>query len=281
MRVSLAQINTFLGNLKENIKIHKNYIEKAIENKSNLVIFPELSLSGYYLLDGTIEVALKKEKVLEIFNEESKKIDISLGFPEIGEDNITYISQIYLSNEKILNVHRKIYPPNHGMFEDLKFFGKGKKVKAFDTNFGKFGTLICRDFFHPSLPLLYYFQNINLLILVSAIPVRGAYRENSLGIYESTEKLLSIYSQRFHFFIVFVNRVGFEEGISFMGGSMAFNSEGKKILSLPLIEEGFATVDIDFNEIKRDIFNLPLKREEDINLILENLKEIRDGEFKN
>ncbi|MBC7194662.1 MAG: hypothetical protein H5U37_03305, partial [Caldisericia bacterium] len=148
-------------------------------------------------------------------------------------------------------------------------------------NFGKFGTLICRDFFHPSLPLLYYFQNINLLILVSAIPVRGAYREEGLGIYESTEKLLSIYSQRFHFFIVFVNRVGFEEGIPFMGGSMAFNSEGKKILSLPLIKESFETVDIDFNEIKRDIFNLPLKREEDINLILENLKEIRDGEFKN
>lgn len=280
MRVSLAQINTKLGDIKENIEKHKVYIKMAVEEKSNLIVFPELSLSGYYLLDGTLEVSMKKEKILEIFKEESEKIDISLGFPELGEDNTTYISQIYLSKGKILNVHRKIYPPNHGMFEDLKFFGRGKKVRAFETSFGKFGTLICRDFFHPSLPLLYYFQNISLLILVSAIPVRGAYREEGLSIYESTERLLSIYSQRYHFFIVFVNRVGFEEGIPFMGGSMAFDSSGKKVTSLPLIKESFETLDIDFENIKRDVFNLPLKREEDINLILENLKEIRDGEFK-
>jgi predicted amidohydrolase len=167
------------------------------------------------------------------------------------------------------------------MFEDLKFFGRGKRVKAFETNYGKFGVLICRDFFHPSLPLLYYFQNIDLLILVSAIPVRGSYREEGLGIYESTEKLLSIYSQRFHFYVVFVNRVGFEDGIPFMGGSMAFDSSGRKILSLPLIKESFETIEIDFENIKRDIFNLPLKREEDLNLILDNLKEIENGEFKN
>lgn len=133
MKVSLAQINTKLGNTRENIEKHKVYIKKAIEEKSNLVIFPELSLSGYYLLDGTLEVSIKKEEVLEIFKEESEKIDISLGYPELGEDNITYISQIYLSKGKILNNHRKIYPPNHGMFEDLKFFGRGKKVKAFEN----------------------------------------------------------------------------------------------------------------------------------------------------
>jgi predicted amidohydrolase len=281
MRVSLAQINSKLGDIKENIKIHKYYIEKGIESKSNLIIFPELSISGYYLLDGTLEVSLKKENILEIFKEESKKIDISIGFPELGDDKITYISQIYLSKGEILNVYRKIYPPNHGMFEDLKFFGRGKRVKAFETNYGKFGVLICRDFFHPSLPLLYYFQNIDLLILVSAIPVRGSYREEGLGIYESTEKLLSIYSQRFHFYVVFVNRVGFEDGIPFMGGSMAFDSSGRKILSLPLIKESFETIEIDFENIKRDIFNLPLKREEDLNLILDNLKEIENGEFKN
>jgi predicted amidohydrolase len=281
MRVSLAQINSKLGDIKENIKIHKYYVEKGIESKSNLIIFPELSISGYYLLDGTLEVSLKKEDILEIFKEESKKIDISIGFPELGDDKITYISQIYLSKGEILNVYRKIYPPNHGMFEDLKFFGRGKRVKAFETNYGKFGVLICRDFFHPSLPLLYYFQNIDLLILVSAIPVRGSYREEGLGIYESTEKLLSIYSQRFHFYVVFVNRVGFEDGIPFMGGSMAFDSSGRKILSLPLIKESFETIEINFENIKRDIFNLPLKREEDLNLILDNLKEIENGEFKN
>lgn len=280
MRVSLAQINTKLGNLKENVEIHKFYINKAIENKSDLIVFPELSLSGYYLLDGTIEVSKRSYEILELFNDESEKIDISLGYPELGEDNITYISQIYLSNKKIIHNQRKIYPPNHGMFEDLKFFGRGKRVKAFETKFGRFGILICRDFFHPSLPFLYYLQNINLLILVSAIPVRGGYREDGISIYESTEKLLSIYSQRYQFYIVFVNRVGFEEGIPFMGGSMVFDSSGRKILSLPLIKESFETIEIDFESIKRDIFNLPLKREEDINLIFENLKEIKDGELK-
>jgi len=276
IKVSLAQINTKLGDLSSNIKIHENYIKKAIEEKSNLIVFPELSLSGYYLLDGTIEVSLKREKILEFFFDLSQKIDISLGFPEIGEDYVTYISQIYLSKGKILHVHRKVYPPNHGMFEDLKFFGKGKEIKSFVTNFGKFGMLICRDFFHPSLALLHYLQNTELLILTSAIPVRGSYREEGVGIYESTEKLLSIYSLRFHTFIVFVNRVGFEEGIPFMGGSMVKDPTGKTLVSLPLIKEDFKTIEIELDEIKKEIFNLPLRREEDIDIILNNLKEIKN-----
>lgn len=280
MKISLAQINTRLGDLNKNIAIHKDYIKKAIDEKSNLVVFPELSLSGYYLLDGTIEVSLKSKKVLDIFYDLSQKIDISLGFPEIGEDNVTYISQIYLSKGNILHIHRKVYPPNHGMFEDLKFFGRGKEIKSFKTDFGKFGMLICRDFFHPSLAFLHYMQNIELLILTSAIPVRGSYRNEGIGIYESTEKLLYIYSLRFHTFIVFVNRVGFEEGIPFMGGSMVLNSSGSKIVSLPLIKEDFKTVEINFHEIKKDIFNLPLRREEDIDIILNNLKEIKNGQFK-
>ncbi|HPC57119.1 MAG TPA: nitrilase-related carbon-nitrogen hydrolase [Caldisericia bacterium] len=277
IKISLAQINTKLGNINQNIKIHEKYIKKAIDEKSNLIVFPELSISGYYLQDGALEVSLKKEKVLEIFYDLSQKIDISLGFPEIGEDSVTYISQIYLSKGKILHNHRKIYPPNHGMFDDLKFFGKGKEVKSFDTDFGKAGMLICRDFFHPSLALLHYLQNIELLILTSAIPVRGSYRENGIGIYESTEKLLSIYSLRFHTFIVFVNRVGFEEGICFMGGSMAKDPSGKTILSLPLIKEDFESIEINFDEIKEEIFNLPLRREEEIDIILNNLKEIKNG----
>ncbi|MGB9750581.1 MAG: nitrilase-related carbon-nitrogen hydrolase [Caldisericia bacterium] len=276
MKVSLAQINTKLGDLSSNIKIHENYIKKAIEEKSNLIVFPELSLSGYYLLDGTMEVSLKREKILEIFFNLSQKIDISLGFPEIGGDYVTYISQIYLSKGKILHVHRKVYPPNHGMFEDLKFFGKGKEIKSFVTNFGKFGMLICRDFFHPSLALLHYLQNTELLILTSAIPVRGSYREKGVGIYESTEKLLSIYSLRFHTFIVFVNRVGFEEGIPFMGGSMVKDPSGNTIVSLSLIKEDFKTIEIEFDEIKKEIFNLPLRREEEIDIILNNLKEIKN-----
>jgi len=276
-KISLAQINTKLGDLNKNIEIHKNYIQKAIGEKSNLIVFPELSISGYYLLDGTIEVSLKKEKILEIFYDLSQKIDISLGFPEIGEDNVTYISQIYLSKGKILHNHRKVYPPNHGMFEDLKFFGRGKEIKSFETDFGKFGMLICRDFFHPSLAFLHYLQNIELLILTSAIPVRGSYRNEGLGIYESTEKLLFIYSLRFHTFIVFVNRVGFEDGIPFMGGSMVKDPTGKSVVSLPLIKEDFKSVEIDFDEIKREIFNLPLRREEDIDIILNNLKEIKNG----
>ncbi|MGB9678126.1 MAG: nitrilase-related carbon-nitrogen hydrolase, partial [Candidatus Ratteibacteria bacterium] len=235
MKVALAQINTKLGNIKENIKIHEFYIKRAIEDGSNLIVFPELSLTGYYLLDGAFEVSLKKEDILKIFKDLSEKIDISLGYSEIGEDNITYISQIYLSKGKILHNHRKVYPPNHGMFEDLKFFGRGREIKSFDTDFGKCGMLICRDFFHPSLALLHYLQNTELMILTSAIPVRGAYRDDGVSIYEVTEKLLSIYSLRFHTFIVFVNRVGFEEGVPFMGGSMVKNPSGRTILSLPLI----------------------------------------------
>lgn len=277
MKVALAQINTKLGNIKENIKIHEFYIKRAIEDGNNLIVFPELSLTGYYLLDGAFEVSLKKEEILEIFKDLSEKIDISLGYSEIGEDNITYISQIYLSKGKILHNHRKVYPPNHGMFEDLKFFGRGREIKSFDTDFGKCGMLICRDFFHPSLALLHYLQNTELMILTSAIPVRGAYRDDGVSIYEVTEKLLSIYSLRFHTFIVFVNRVGFEEGVPFMGGSMVKNPSGRTILSLPLIKEDFQSIEIDFDEIKREVFNLPLKREEDIDIILNNLKEIKNG----
>ena len=275
-KVTLAQINPNLGRIDENIKKHELFIKNAIDEESDLIIFPELSLTGYYLEDGTFDVAMDRNEIENIFSDLSKKIDIVVGFVERGEDKNFYISQAYLSYGKIIHVHRKIYPPTHGMFEDLKFFGRGRKVESFNTRFGKAGILICRDFFHPSLPLIYYLKNVDFMIFVSAIPVRGGYNEKDVGIFKTTDSLISSYASRFQSFIFFVNRVGFEEGIGFMGGSSIKDPYGTTILSLPLLEETMGTKEIKTSLIEEARFKLPLRREEDVDLIVSNIEGTHD-----
>lgn len=274
VKISLAQINPVLGDINRNLEKHLEFIDNAIKDKSHLIVFPELSMTGYRLKDLTERVALDiKDHFFNPLLEKSKKIDIAFGFVERGLDKNTYNSAAYLSSGKVINVYRKIYPPNHGMFEELRFMGRGDRVDVFDTKIGKVSMLICRDFFHPSLAFLSYSGNADFLIAISNMPLRGLKGEKP-AIQDIVDNAAITYTNFFGYFVIYVNRVGFDDGLGFYGGSFVMSPFGVKGPKANLLEEVLVSGEIDSEDIfkKRQIF--PISREEDLRIVYDNIKRI-------
>jgi predicted amidohydrolase len=273
---ALAQINPTLGNIKENLNKHMLFIDEALKNKADLIVFPELSLSGYYLKDRSMEIALEKDdKFLSPLKKASKQIDIVFGFVERGADKNIYNSALYLSGGTIVHIHRKIYLPTHGIFEELRFMNRGSEVKAFDTRFGKVTLLICRDFFHPSLLFLAYAQNSDFVIVPSNMPLRGLKGEKP-EIQSTVEKAADTYTNFFGNFVVYVNRVGFDDGLGFYGGSFIESPSGEKTGYAGILEERITFGNVDTEDIYRKRQSFPLLREEDLNIVYKNLRRIME-----
>lgn len=271
--IGVAQINPVLNDLKKNKEKHLSLLEKAISEKVNMLIFPELSITGYYLLDGVAGASLALDSpFLNDFRKISKEISFSLGIIEKGKDNNPYITQLFFEEGEIKGVHRKVYLPTHGIFEDLKYFARGKKVEIINSRYGKAGLLICRDFMHLSLNLLLSWQGMNLLLLSSAIPVRGLDKDNSFSVKESVEYLLRTLANYLNVFIAFSSRGGFEEGIAFMGSSMILNNYGFIVKEGAFIDEDYLTAEINLEDIYKKNIVFPLNREEDLLMLKDNLE---------
>lgn len=272
LKLGIAQINPVLNDLKLNREKHLCLLERAISEKVNVLVFPELSLTGYYLLDGVAEASLTlNSPFLNDFKKISKEISFSLGMVEKGTDFNPYISQLFFEKGEIKGAHRKVYLPTHGIFEDLKYFARGKKVEVIDSRYGKIGMLICRDFMHLSLNLLLSLQGMNILLLSSAIPVRGLDKEKGFSVKESVEYLLRSLANYLNVFIAFSSRGGFEEGIAFMGSSLILNNYGFIVKEGAFMDEDFLTSSINLEDIYKKNIIFPLNREEDLLMFKENL----------
>ncbi len=157
LKIALAQINTKLGEVESNLQKHLEFIEEARKNNVDLITFPELSLTGYFLQDLTPSVAQVPSSDDPYFRQlldASEGMDIVVGFVEDDERHRFYISSAYLSHGDVLHIHRKVYLPTYGLFDEGRFFAWGDRVRAFDTPLGRFGILICEDFWHASPPYL-------------------------------------------------------------------------------------------------------------------------------
>lgn len=252
MRVALAQISSYLGDLKKNLEKHKEIIKGAITQKADLIIFPELSLTGYLLQDLVQEVAVRNEnEPIKEIKELSKDIAIIAGYVEEKEKGIFYNSASFFHKGEILHTHRKLYLPTFGIFEEKKFFSEGKELKAFDTLLGRIGLLICRDFMHVSTSYLYYLQNVDLIITISASPARGATEANHFYVSENWELMGKFVSRFFSTYTIYVNKVGFEDGLGFVGGSFVYDPTGKLLYLAPYLDESFEIVEIDTKEVGR------------------------------
>src|SRR5258706_11096104 len=130
--IAVAQIDSLLGDLKKNIGKHVEYIRRARDGGAHLVVFPELSLSGYSLKDINWEIAIHPtdKTPLAAILKESKDISILLGSVEETDEFGICNSALFFEKGVCRSVHRKIYPPTYGMFEELRYFSPGKTVRA-------------------------------------------------------------------------------------------------------------------------------------------------------
>lgn len=282
IRIALAQCNTKLGDVPANLQQHIQTIEKARDKDADLVIFPELSLTGYALQDLAVASALQPHADDPVFNDllkASQDIDLMVGFVHEDRRHRFYIASAYLSEGEILHIHNKVYLPTYGMFDEGRFFAWGDSVRAFDTKFGRFGMLICEDFWHASLPYLLWLDGADVLLFSSASPGRGLENKPRLKSSSWVEHTNRAYAGFFTVFVAHANRVGYEDGLNFWGGSTIFDPDGNLLVRAPDFESSLTVTEIDLNQLHRSRAKLPLLRDERTSLVRRELERIlRDND---
>lgn len=251
--IAVAQIDSAVGNLEKNIAHHITFIKKAISKKINVIVFPELSLTGYSIKDLNWDVALRAEpvKLFSEFLKLSKQITIIVGAVEEAENFGIYNSAFVFEDGKITSAHRKNYPPTYGMFEEMRYFSQGKDVRTYHSKYGKFGILICEDMWHMSLPYILAHDGANVIISLTASPTRLSGATNTLSSAEVNHEQHRAYARLLSTYVVFANRVGVEDGVNFWGGSQIVSPNGEAVAAGKLFEEDMIVATIDENELRR------------------------------
>ena len=280
LKLALAQINTRLGDLQANLEKHLRLAKQAWQDGTDLLVFPELSLTGYVLQDLVPAVSCRPDSDDPVFHhllDASRDIDLMVGFVEEDARHLFYIASAYLSQGQVVHVHHKAYLPTYGLFDEGRFFAPGNSVRAFDTRFGRFGMLICEDFWHASPPYLLWLDGADVLLFASASPGRGLNGEPKLESSAWVEHTNRAYAGLFTTFVVHANRAGFEDGLNFWGGSTVYDPDGNLVVQGPYFEEAMTTTEIDLNQMHRTRARMPLLRDERPDLVQRELERILHG----
>ena len=275
--VALAQMYPKLADLKHNLDKHLDYVQQALDQNADLIVFPELSLTGYQVQDLAPEVAIHSEANDPIFAKllnASQKIDIVVGFVHEDQRKRFYIASAYLSAGEALHIHHKLYLPTYAMFDESRYFARGSRVGAFDTRFGRMGMLICEDFWHVSPAWLLWLDGADIFILNSSSPSRGLNESERLSGTRWVELVNQAYGSMFTSYILHCNRVGYEDGKNFWGGSAVVDPDGELMTHGLYFDEALIAQEIDLNQLHRTRARLPLLRDERPGLVRRELTRI-------
>ncbi len=251
-------------------------IDEAVSAGLDLLVFPELALTGYFLKDMVPEVALSLDapEITEL-RRLSTRVSLVVGFVEASQDAQYYNTALYLEDGTILHRHRKVYLPTYGLFDEYRYFARGDRFRAFDTRFGRVGLAICEDLWHPSAPYLLAMDGAQTLVCPSNSPLRGVGEAEGPDTRLTWERLLATYAQLFGQHVLYAHRVGFEDGVNFWGSSMVIGPSGRLLARAGQFEEVVLTARLDPGEVRRERTSTPLLRDEDLDLTLAELTRIR------
>lgn len=260
---------------------HLELIEAARRDQADLIVFPELSLTGYFLRDMVPEVALHRDssEIVQLV-EAAGPMAIVAGFVEEAGGHQFYNAAFYAEAGRLLHVHRKVYLPTYGLFEEQRYFSAGKRFAAFHSaRFGRVGLLVCEDLWHLSSATVMQAEEIDVLVCIINSPARGV-DGPKLRTAETYELLARTFSQLIGAMVIVVNRVGFEDGLCFFGNSMVVGPDGRLIGEAPQFDECLKTVCCDLDELRRQRLITPLGRDEQLLLTIEELERIKRRRYE-
>jgi predicted amidohydrolase len=265
----------------KNLGLHLSLAEKARKKKADVIVFPELSLTGYNLRDLAPEVALAPGKggTFRELLKLSRSISIAAGFVEEADSGLFYNSAAFLSGGRILHVHRKVFLPTFGMFEEARFFAPGREFRTFDSPLGRTGLLICRDFLHLSAGAVLQAGGAETVIVLSAAPGRGSAAPGTKAfatsrMWERMGETLSFFTSSY---VVYCNRAGFEDGMAFAGGSFVYDPFGRLAARAAYAERDFILAAVDRGEVLRARRTWPWVRDDRPEVPLRELRRILEG----
>lgn len=277
-RVALAQTAPRLGDLEGNLARHAELLREARGGGADLVVFPELGLTGYLLQDLAAEVAMRlDDRRLAALAAATEGCSAVVSFVEESGDHRLFIAAALLEDGRVRHVHRKVHLPTYGLFDERRFFAAGDALRAVPSRLGiGLGLAICEDFWHLGTAQLLALDGAQVLVNVSSSPGRdlAASHAEGLGTATSWRTLLRTYAQLTTSVVVFCNRVGVDESISFWGGSEVIGPGGETLGQAPLHEEALVFADVAPADVRRERIALPLLRDERPDLLVRELERI-------
>jgi predicted amidohydrolase len=279
LTVGLAQMYPKIGDVTANLNTHLETIQAAKTQGVQLLVFPELSLTGYNLQDLVYEVATPATPENSVFRQllqagADHDMDLMVGFVDTDNRARYFIGAAYLSGGRIVHVHHKVYLPTYTMFDEGRYFAWGDSIRAFDTRFGRFGMLICEDFWHASPPYLLWIDRADVFLFHSSSPGRGLDTGEKLSSARWVQLVNQAYGSLFTSYIIHCNRVGYEDGLNFWGGSTIVDPDGEFVCMAPVHEPALLIQSIDLNQTRRTRTRLPLLRDERTGLVSRELMRI-------
>jgi predicted amidohydrolase len=280
--VAVAQIDPRLGDITANLALYEEQMRAARGLGADLVVFPELSLSGYFLKDMVSTVALRLDSVeVAQLKRLSRGRALIAGLVEETDDFRFFNSAVYIEDGEIVHVHRKVYLPTYGLFDEGRYFARGDRIRSFATRNGRGAMLICEDMWHPSSVYIAALDRAVIVYCPSTSPLRGISddqeKDNNARYWEL---LNAVYAQTFSIFLVHANRVGFEDGVGFWGGSEILDPAGARLAKAKYYEADLIAAEINLKAARRQRVASPLLRDEDVDLTINELLRIRGREAK-
>ncbi|WP_281184067.1 nitrilase-related carbon-nitrogen hydrolase [Trichlorobacter lovleyi] len=272
--VALVQIKPKLGRVADNLALIQEQVEQTIAQKADLAVLPELALTGYFLKDLVPEVALTLDSPeISALRQLSRRISIAVGFVEVTADYQFYNSAAWFEDGELKHLHRKVYLPTYGLFDEQRYLGRGDRFRAFDTKFGRIGLLVCEDMWHLSAPYLLAMDGATTLVCLSSSPGRGV-DEQTLGTATAWRNLTTSTARFLTCRVIYVNRVGYEDGVGFWGGSHLVAPSGEIVAAAPEFEPATLQVALSDAELRRERISSPLVRDENLCITLRELARI-------
>jgi predicted amidohydrolase len=275
MQVALAQIDCVLGDTDENLRKAKEVVAMARERGVDLIVFPELSLSGYALGELDDDVAIEADsKPISSLAEDAGEMAVVVGFCEEGQRFQNYNSAAYLEGGVLRHLHRKLYLPNYRIYEERKHYNPGQSMRAFDTRLGRMAILICNDAWQPFLPFIAVQDGAQVLIIPAD---SGSYPyPELLDTKDYWRGITRFYARMLESYVIFVNRVGKQDEIVFWGYSHVVDPWGTVVAEGPLHEEALITADIDLGDVRRRRREVPLVKEARLALLARELNRLAE-----
>jgi predicted amidohydrolase len=276
-RIALAQLAPQLGEVDANLELARGWLRRATTEGVQLVAFPELALTGYLLSDLVPEVAMRADdERLAALSREAPGLLVAIGFVEETRAHRFCNSAALLRDGELLGVHRKVYLPTYGMFDEGRFTRPGDRIRTHPVGepLDRIGLSVCEDFWHASLPMLQALDGASLLVNLAAGPARAPGSAAGLAAIAGWHKMQDTHALLGTVAIAFCNRVGNEEGLTFWGGSRLLGADGSTIAQGPLYEEALVVGSLQLDDLRMQRYGLPLLADERLELVRRELDRI-------
>jgi len=276
-RIALAQVSPRLGDLDANLELAADRVRAAAAEGADLTVLPELALTGYLLQDLVPDVAIASDDArLRSIGADAPGMLVAVGFVEETAEHRYCNSVALVRDGELVGLHRKVYLPTYGLFDEGRFTRTGDRIRTHDAGapIGRIGLSVCEDFWHPSLPMLQALDGASLLVNVAAGPSRAPGGPAGLAAIAGWHKMQDTYALLGTIPLAFCNRVGNEEGLTFWGGSRLLGADGSVVVEAPLWEEALVVGTLDTDDLRTQRYGLPILADERLELVRRELDRI-------